>query len=541
MKLPAYLGNPRLKKAGVPIPFTKEQIEEWIKCSQDHTYFIKTYIKIVNVDRGFINFDLWPFQEEMVNKFVNDRFVIAKMPRQVGKTTTAAAFILWSILFKDNYSVAILANKMAQSREILSRIQRAYEALPSWLQQGVLEWNKGNIELENGSKVLAAATSSSAIRGGSFNLLYLDEFAFVPSHIQEEFFASVYPTISSGQTTKVVITSTPNGLNMFYKIWHDSENGNNDYKRVSVHWSDVPGRDAKWAEQQIRNTSPDQFRVEFECEFLGSASTLIDPNKLASLVYEIPIESTPTFKMYERPKADHKYVIVVDVSHGAGLDYSAFVVFDVTQLPYKVVGAFRDNKVSILAYPKYIIDAALRYNRASILVEVNDAGVQVVDVLHHDLEYDGLLTTAQIKKRVMLTGGFAGANKTRMGVRTDRVVKATGCLTLKTMIEQDKLVINDYNLLQELSRFSLKGSSYEAEEGHDDLVMCCVLFAWLTAQNYFRELTDVDFRKSIYIENERMIEEELTPFGIIDYGMDEDLPNEETVSAPFLGYYPGGS
>ena len=539
MKLPAYLGNPRLKRAGVPMPYSQEQVEEWLKCSNDHIYFIKNYIKIVNVDRGFIQFDLWPFQEEMINAFVNDRFTIAKMPRQVGKTTTAAAFILWCILFKENYSVAILANKMAQAREILSRIQRSYEALPKWLQQGVVEWNKGNIELENGSKVLAAATSSSAIRGTSQNLIYLDEFAFVPSHIQEEFFSSVYPTISSGKTTKVVITSTPNGLNMFYKIWTDSERGHNDYTRISVHWSDVPGRDAKWAEQQIRNTSPEQFRVEFGCEFLGSSATLIDPNKLASLVYETPIESSPNFKMYKRPMPNHQYVMVVDVSHGAGLDYSAFIVFDVTQMPYEVVATFRDNKVPILAYPKYIIEAAMNYNRAGILVEVNDAGQQIVDVLHHDLEYDGILTTAQAKKRIVLTGGFSGAAKTRQGVRTDKVVKSIGCVNFKTMVEQDKIIVNDYALIQEMSRFSLNGKSYEAEEGHDDLVMCCVLFSWLTAQTYFKEMTNVDFRRGIYEDNSRLIEEELTPFGFIDTGMDDepDLPNEQTVT--FDGYFPG--
>ena len=449
-------------------------------------------------------------------------------------TTTAAAFILWSILFKENYSVAILANKMSQAREILSRIQRSYEALPKWLQQGVVEWNKGNIELENGSKVLAAATSSSAIRGTSQNLLYLDEFAFVPSHIQEEFFSSVYPTITSGLTTKVVITSTPNGLNMFYKIWTDSERGHNSYTRISVHWSDVPGRTAKWAEEQIRNTSPEQFRVEFGCEFLGSSATLIDPNKLASLTYADPEEASPNFKMYKHPESGHIYAIVVDVSHGVGLDYSAFIVFDVTQMPYVVAAVYRDNKVPVLAYPKYIYETALAYNRAGILVEVNDAGQQIVDILHHDLEYEGILTTAMIRKRILLTGGFAGMTKTRQGVRTDKVVKSIGCVNFKTMVEQDKIVVNDYTLIQEMSRFSLNGKSYEAEDGHDDLVMCCVLFAWLTAQTYFKEMTNVDFRRGVYDDNARMIEDELTPFGFIETGHDEDAPNEQTIGTIYM-------
>ena len=265
MAIETYLGNKNLKKVGVPVEYTQEQVKEYIKCSKDPAYFIKNYVKIVNVDTGLVNFELWPFQEEMVHKFEDNRFVICKLPRQVGKTTTVAAYILWQVLFNDQYSVAILANKLAQAREILGRIQTAYEWLPKWLQQGVKEWNKGNIELENGSEILASATSSSAIRGTSQNLIYLDEFAFVPNNLQEEFFASVFPTISSGTSTKVLVTSTPNGMNMFYKIWVDSEEGNNSYVRHDVHWSDVPGRDEKWKQETIKNTSEEQFRQEFEC------------------------------------------------------------------------------------------------------------------------------------------------------------------------------------------------------------------------------------------------------------------------------------
>ena len=258
-----YLGNKNLKKIGVPVEYTQEQVQKYIKCSKDPVYFIKNYVKIVHVDYGLVDFDLWPFQEEMVGKFGDNRFVICKLPRQVGKTTTVAAYILWQVLFNDQFSVAILANKQAQAREILGRIQTAYEHLPKWLQQGVKEWNKGNIELENGSEILASATSSSAIRGTSQNLIYLDEFAFVPNNLQEEFFASVFPTISSGTTTKVLITSTPNGMNMFYKIWVDSEEGNNSYVRHDVHWSDVPGRDEAWKKETIKNTSEEQFSQEF--------------------------------------------------------------------------------------------------------------------------------------------------------------------------------------------------------------------------------------------------------------------------------------
>ena len=326
MAIETYLGNKNLKKVGVPVEYTQEQVKEYIKCSKDPAYFIKNYVKIVNVDTGLVNFELWPFQEEMVHKFEDNRFVICKLPRQVGKTTTVAAYILWQVLFNDQYSVAILANKLAQAREILGRIQTAYEWLPKWLQQGVKEWNKGNIELENGSEILASATSSSAIRGTSQNLIYLDEFAFVPNNLQEEFFASVFPTISSGTSTKVLVTSTPNGMNMFYKIWVDSEEGNNSYVRHDVHWSDVPGRDEKWKKETIKNTSEEQFRQEFECEFLGSSATLINGRKLAQIPFISPVHSTNGFDIYEKPKKDHLYVVTVDTARGVGLDYSALIL-----------------------------------------------------------------------------------------------------------------------------------------------------------------------------------------------------------------------
>lgn len=527
-----YLGNPKLKRSNTPIEYTKEQVEEYIKCSEDPIYFIKNYIKIVNVDIGLTSFDLWPFQQEMVNKFIDNRFVICKLPRQVGKTTVAAATILWLILFNENYSVAILANKMMQAREILSRIQLAYEHLPKWLQQGILEWNKSFIELENGSRIIASATSSSAVRGGSFNLLYLDEFAFVPNNIQEDFFASVYPTISSGKTTKVLITSTPNGLNMFYKIWTDSEQERNDYIRMDIHWSMVPGRDEKWKDQQIRNTSEEQFRQEFECEFLGSSYTLITGTKLRTIKYINPEHTSDFLKYYKEKQEKHTYVCVVDTSRGVGLDYSAFVIIDVTKLPYEVVCTYRNNIVSTLSYPKYIIDACKYYNNAYILIETNDAGQQVCDILLQDLEYEGVITTMQKKKTTQISGGFSG-NKTFFGIRTTKQVKRIGCASLKAIVESDRIVLNDYTILQELSRFALKGTSYEAEEGNDDLVMCLVLFAWLTTQPYFRDLTNVDIRRDIYNETEKMIEEDLVPFGIIDDGRQENndfdrvlMPNE---------------
>ena len=513
-----YLGNPKLKRSNVAVQYTAEQIEEYVKCSEDPVYFVKTYCKIVNVDRGLVNFELWDFQEEMIEQFDANRFVICKMPRQVGKTTTVVAYMLWKVLFFKNYSIAILANKDRQAREILSRIKLMFEHLPKWLQMGVTEWNKGNIELENESKILASATSSSAVRGGSFSCIYLDEFAFVPTNIQEEFFASVYPTISSGNTTKVIITSTPNGLNLFYKLWTDSEEGRNLYKRVDVHWSQIPGRDEKWKTDTISNTSEDQFRGEFECEFLGSSNTLIHPSKLRNLVYRQPIKKNDLgLKIYVEPDPNIIYAMVIDTARGVGGDYSAFIVVNVSIFPYRLVATFKNNLVSPLVFPSIIEQTAKYYNNAIVLVETNDIGQQVADILYHDLEYDGVLATANNGRAGQsLSGGFA--TSTHRGVKTTKQVKRIGCTTLKTLIESDKFIIEDYDMIYELSRFSQKGQSYEAEDGHDDLVMCAVLFSWLTTQPYLKEMTDIDVRKKIFEQNEQMFEQEMTPFGFYSSG-----------------------
>jgi len=520
--LDSYLGNSNLKRANAQIEFTAEQIKELVKCSKDPVYFMKNYVQIVNIDRGLVPFELYPFQQDIVDLVYENRFVICKMPRQSGKTTTVAATILWYVLFNENYNVAILANKMQQAREILSRIQLAYEHLPKWLQQGVLEWNKGNIELENGSKILASATSSSAIRGGSFNLIYLDEFAFVPANMQQEFFASVYPTISSGTTSKVLITSTPNGLNMFYKIWADSEEGRNNYKRIDVHWSDVPGRDDKWKEETIKNTSEDQFRVEFECDFVGSSNTLISPNKLRTLVFTNPIDKTDNLCIYELPEPDKTYVICVDTARGQGLDYSAFVVFEVSELPYKVVATYKNNQIIPLLFPEVIKRVGEKYNEAFLLVETNDLGQQVVDILHWDLEYDGVLMVNNSGRGGQtISSGFGGSTQ-HFGLKTTKTTKRIGCSSLKTLVESDKLVINDFDILQELTTFISKGNSYQAEEGkNDDLAMCCVMFGWLINQEYFKEFCNINIRTMLLNENVKSIEDSILPFGIISDGQDQ--------------------
>ena len=519
-----YLGNPNLKKANTRIEFTQDQIEEFIKCKEDPVYFAKNYIKIVSLDEGLVPFNLYKFQEKLIQRFHENRFNICKMPRQTGKSTTVVSYLLHYALFNDSVNIGILANKASTARELLARLATAYENLPKWMQQGILVWNKGNIELENGSKILAASTSASAVRGMSFNILFLDEFAFVPNHIADSFFASVYPTITSGKSTKVIMVSTPHGMNHFYRYWHDAERGKNEYIATDVHWSEVPGRDAVWKEQTIANTSEQQFKVEFECEFLGSVDTLINVSKLRSLVYEDPIKrNSKGLDVYEEPIADHDYIVTVDVARGVGIDYSAFVIFDITTFPHKVVGKFKNNEIKPMLFPSVIYDVAKAYNNAFILCEVNDIGDQVASILHYDLEYQNILMCAMRGRAGQIVGqGFSGT-KTQMGVKMSKTVKKIGCSNLKTMIEDDKLIFNDYDIISELTTFIQKSNSFEAEEGcNDDLAMCLVIYAWLVAQDYFKELTDQDVRKRIYEDQRDQIEQDMAPFGFIMDGTEEE-------------------
>jgi hypothetical protein len=523
-----YLGNSNLKAAGVNVNFSEKQIEEYVKCSQDPLYFIKHYVKIVSLDKGLVPFEPYEFQEEMIQAVHTNRFVICKMPRQSGKSTTMVSFLLHYILFNQNMSVAILANKLATARELLGRLKLAYEYLPIWLQQGVVEWNKGSIVLENGSKVLAAATSSSAVRGGSFNCIMLDEFAYVPQNVAEEFFSSVYPTITSGKETKVIIVSTPKGLNMFYRIWVNAnkrpgEEGKNEYYPIEVHWSDVPGRDDEWKKQTISNTSLEQFRTEFETEFLGSVHTLIHPEKLKCMVYRTPeYLNNEGLRVYARPQPDHKYVLVVDTSRGQGQDYHAFSVVDVTQIPYRVVATFRNNQLAPMLYPNAIYPVARQYNNAYVLVEINDIGQQVADILHDDLEYDNLIyVQMQGRKGQIVNGGFGKGGSAMKGVKTSTAVKRIGCSILKNLIEDTKLIVEDFGVVDELCTFVAKGDSFEAEDNHhDDLAMTLVLFSWLTTQAYFKDITGSDIRKDLYEDQMKNLEEEMTPFGFVDDGSD---------------------
>ena len=517
-----YLGNPNLKKANTPIEFTKENVAEYLKCKENPVYFAMNYVKIVTLDEGLKSFAPYDFQEKLINNFHDNRFNICKMPRQTGKSTTVISYLLHYVVFNDSVNVGILANKAATARELLGRLQTAYENLPKWMQQGILSWNRGSLELENGSKILAASTSASAVRGMSFNILFLDEFAFVPNHIADSFFASVYPTITSGQNTKVIIVSTPHGMNHFYRMWHDSEKGKNEYIPTDVHWSEVPGRDEVWREQTIANTSEQQFKIEFECEFLGSVDTLIAPSKLKTLVYESPLTTNAGLDIFQQTKENHDYITTVDVARGVGADYSAFVVVDITEFPHQIVAKYRNNEIKPMMFPNVIWEVAKNYNDSFILCEVNDIGDQVASILHYDLEYENLLMASMRGRAGQIVGqGFSG-KKTQLGVKMSKTVKKIGSLNLKTMIESDKLLFKDYDILSELTTFISKSNSFEAEDGcNDDLAMCLVIYAWLVNQDYFKELTDQDVRKRLYEEQKNQIEQDMSPFGFIEDGLDE--------------------
>jgi len=518
-----YLGNPNLKKANTPIEFSQENILEFMRCKEDPVYFANKHIKIVSIDEGLIPFRMYPFQKKLISNFHENRFNICKMPRQTGKSTTVVSYLLHYAVFNDNVNIAILANKASTARDLLGRLQLAYENLPKWMQQGIIAWNKGSLELENGSKISANSTSSSAVRGGSYNVIFLDEFAFIPNHIADQFFASVYPTISSGQRTKVIVVSTPHGMNHFYRMWHDAEREKNEYVPTEVHWSEVPGRDAYWKEQTIANTSEQQFRVEFECEFLGSVDTLISSAKLKSLVYDEPIQSNRGLDIYFEPIKNHDYVITVDVARGVGIDYSAFIITDITSFPHKVIGKYKNNEIKPMLFPSIIVDIAKAYNDAFVLCEVNDIGDQVASIIQYDLEYDNLLLCSMRGRAGQIVGqGFSG-KKTQLGVKMSKTVKKVGCSNLKTLIEDEKIIFNDYDIISELTTFIQKHNSFEAEEGcNDDLAMCLVIYAWLVQQEYFKELTDQDVRKRIYEDQRDQIEQDMSPFGFIVDGRDDE-------------------
>lgn len=521
-----YMSNPQLKPPNIPVQWTTEMVLEYQKCRDDIVYFIENYVKIINVDKGLIPFKPYDYQKKIIETVNDNRFTICKMPRQSGKTTVISGFICHYILFNSYKNVAILANKENTAKKILAGIKKAYEYIPKWMQQGIVKWNETSIVLENGCKIFATSTSADSARGESINLLLLDEFAFVPQNTAEEFFTSVYPTISSGNTTKVVIVSTPNGMNLFYRMWVDAIEKRSKYVPFEIHWSDVPGRDEEWRKQELAALGPDKFRQEYETEFVGSSDTLISGPRLRELAHVTPIHETDDgLAIYENPivtqydekevtQEGHTYVIGVDTSHGKGIDNSAFSVVDVTSMPYKVVARYKNSLVAPLVYPDIIYRVAKKYNDAHVLVEINDIGNQVAHSLHENFEYDNMIRVSSRGRKGQVADGGFGRSKSQLGVKTTKTVKRLGCSVLKDLIESKKLVIQDYDTIQELSTFTLKGQSYQADIGHhDDLVMSLVLVSWLTTQDIFSSLTGSSLKEGLYHDSVEDIDSSYMPFG----------------------------
>lgn len=524
MDLQTYQGNPHLKRSGQPIEWDEFKAKEFARCSKDPIYFAENYVKIVSIDEGLIKFKLRDYQREMIKAMYENRYCAFNMSRQSGKSITVCAFMLWYVIFNDEpKEVAILANKGDTAREILGRIQTAYMHLPMWLQQGVTVWNKGSFELENGCKIIAAATSSDNIRGHSISICYLDECAFIDNY--DEFFASVFPTISSGSETKIIMTSTPKGLNHFYKTVQRGIEGKNGYHVIEVPWHRVPGRDHNWKKKTLEalNGDEEKFEQEFNIQFLGSSGTLIAGWKLKELNEARPImKNQEGLKQYVAPEKNHVYAIIADVARGKGLDYSAFSVIDITSMPYNQVCVFRSNGILVADYADVILQTATLYNRAHVLVEINDIGEQAAWALHNDFEYENIIFSENGgRSGKKLSGGFGSANKD-YGIRTTKPVKMTGCSMLKMLIEQNQLIINDENTISELKTFSKNNNTYEAEPGcNDDLVMGLVLFGWMTGQPYFKELNDINTLIKLREKTNEEVAEDMIPFGFISDGSEE--------------------
>ena len=511
-----YLGNPNVKRDGIVTQWTNEEVLEYARCMKDPSYFATTYCKIISLDEGLVPFELYPYQEKMFDAFNTNRFNIVLACRQSGKSISSVAYLLWYALFHTEKTIAVMANKGATAREMLGRITLMLENLPFFLQPGCKALNKGSIEFSNNSRIVAAATSGSSIRGMSVSLLYLDEFAFVEN--AAEFYTSTYPVISSGKDTKIIITSTANGIgNVFHKIWEGASQGVNEFKPFRVDWWDVPGRDEKWRDQTIANTSQLQFDQEFGNTFFGTGDTLINAETLLKLRAKNPIRYLEggDLKIYEETEKGHEYIMLVDVSKGRGQDYSTFNLIDISSRPFKQVAVYRNNLISPLLFPNIIYKWANSYNKAYVVIESNDQGSLVTNGLYHDLEYENMHVESAIKANAL-------------GIEMTRKVKRLGCSSFKDILENNKLEIYDDDTILEISTFVAKGVSYEASPGnHDDLVMNLVMLGYFISTQYFSDMTDINLKEMMFKQKMKEIEDDVVPFGFIDDGLPAHPTEEE--------------
>ena len=512
----SYLGNPNVKRDGVQHQFTEEEVKEYVKCGKDPVYFCRTYLKVISLDEGLVPFDLYPYQEQMFKHFNDNRFSIVLACRQSGKSISSVGYLLWYACFHSEKTIAILANKGAVAREMLARVTLMLENLPFFLQPGCKALNKGSIEFSNNSRIIASATSGSSIRGMSVNLLFLDEFAFVER--ANEFYTSTYPVISAGKETKVIITSTANGIgNTFHKIWEGAVQGINEFTPFTVNWYDVPGRDEEWKAQTIANTSQLQFDQEFGNTFFGTGDTLINADTLLSFRAKPPkkVFEGGDLLVYEEPTKSREYIMTVDVSKGRGQDYSTFTVIDIGTRPFKQVAVYRNNTISPILFPNIIYKYAKLYNEAYVIIESNDSGQLVCQGLYQDLEYENIHMESAIRSD-------------RIGIEMNRKVKRIGCSGIKDLLENKKVEIIDEQTINEISTFVSKGQSYEASDGnHDDLMMNLVMFGFFVSTGFFADLTDINLKQMMFEAKMKEIEDDVPPFGHIDDGVAQAELEEE--------------
>ncbi len=513
-----YLGNVNVKKDGVQQDWTEEEIVEYQRCFDDPVYFTQTYVKIVSLDEGLVPFSLYPYQNKMFGHFNDNRFSIVLACRQSGKSISVCAYLLWYVLFNPEKTVAILANKGQVAREMLARVTLMLENIPFFLQPGCKALNKGSLEFSNNSRIIASATSGSSIRGLSVSLLYLDEFAFVEK--ASEFYTSTYPVISAGGDTKVIITSTANGLgNVFHKLWEGSQQNTNEFKPFRVDWHDVPGRDEKWKALTIANTSQLQFDQEFGNTFFGTGDTLINAETLLKLRASNPSHMLDggDVLVYKEVEKKHDYVMTVDVSKGRGQDYSTFNVIDISVRPFEQVAVYRNNTISPLLFPNIIYKYAKLYNDAYVVIEANDQGGLVCNGLYYELEYENMHVRSALKAD-------------QLGVEMNKKVKRIGCSAFKDVLENNKLIIHDEQTIIEISTFVSRGVSFEASTGnHDDLVMNLVMFGYFITGQYFSDMTDINIKDLMFRHKMKEIEDDIVPFGYVDQGVELEIepPTEE--------------
>ena len=522
----SYLGNPNVKRDGVNQQWEPELVQEYARCMKDPVYFCEKYVKVIALDKGLVPFILYEYQKNMFDHFDNNRFNIVLACRQSGKSISACAYLLWYALFHGEKTIAVMANKGATAREMLGRITLMLENIPFFLQPGCKALNKGSIEFSNNSRIVAAATSGSSIRGMSVNLLYLDEFAFVER--AAEFYTSTYPVVSSGKETKIIVTSTANGIgNIFHKIWEGAVQGTNEFKPFRVDWWDVPGRDEDWKKQTIANTSQLQFDQEFGNTFFGTGDTLINAETLMSLRAHNPIRTLEAgdLLVYKETTQKHEYVMTVDVSKGRGQDYSTFNVIDISVQPFEQVAVYRNNTISPILFPNIIYKYAKVYNDAYIVVESNDQGSVVCNGLYHDLEYENLHVTSSVKA-------------SGLGIEMNRKVKRLGCSAIKDIIENHKIKIVDEHTILEISTFEAKGQSYEASDGnHDDLMMNLVMFGYFASTQYFGDMTDINLKQMLFEQKMQEIEDDMVPFGFIDDGSEHIQQIEQPAGSDWAVEY----